>query len=52
MKDDVVALAAELVGVSSLTECSAAPTSESLLLLADERLYRSKDGGRNRVCSK
>jgi diguanylate cyclase (GGDEF)-like protein len=36
-------------GVASLAEVSAAPSGEALLLLADERLYRAKDQGRNRV---
>lgn len=40
------------VGVSSLKECGTVMTSETLLLLADERLYGAKDGGRNRVSAK
>lgn len=37
------------VGVSALHECGDVGTSEGLLLLADERLYRAKQTGRNRV---
>jgi len=36
------------VGVASLSECG--PPPEALMKLADERLYRAKTGGRNRVC--
>jgi two-component system, cell cycle response regulator len=38
------------VGVASLSECSSNATVEALVSLADERLYRAKAGGRNRVC--
>ena len=38
------------VGVASLSECSA-PDSETLIRLADERMYLAKRLGRNRVCS-
>ena len=38
------------VGVASLSECGPKATSEALMKLADERLYRAKTGGRNRVC--
>jgi diguanylate cyclase (GGDEF)-like protein len=38
-------------GVASLTQVPGAPSGEALLLLADERLYRAKDMGRNRVVS-
>jgi len=39
------------VGVSSLAECGDRATGEAMLLLADERLYRAKSAGRNRVCA-
>jgi two-component system cell cycle response regulator len=38
------------LGVSSLNECPGA-TPDALLDLADERLYRAKSLGRNRVCA-
>ena len=38
------------IGVASLTECGPKATAEALMKLADERLYRAKTGGRNRVC--
>ncbi len=37
------------VGAASITQMGDAPTPEALLGLADERLYRAKDSGRNRV---
>ncbi len=39
------------VGVASLEERQSDPTGEAILSLADERLYRAKDAGRNRVCA-
>jgi diguanylate cyclase (GGDEF)-like protein len=39
------------VGVAALEECDAHATGDLLLALADERLYRAKHAGRNRVCS-
>jgi diguanylate cyclase (GGDEF)-like protein len=39
------------VGVASLEECDAHATGDLLVALADERLYRAKHEGRNRVCS-
>lgn len=36
-------------GIASLSECGDKPTGEGVLLLADERLYRAKSAGRNRV---
>ena len=38
------------VGVASLSECGPKATVEALVALADERLYKAKAGGRNRVC--
>jgi diguanylate cyclase (GGDEF)-like protein len=38
------------VGVASSSECGDMATAEALLFLADERLYRAKNDGRNRVC--
>jgi diguanylate cyclase (GGDEF)-like protein len=35
-------------GVASLGECK---TSDELLMLSDERLYRAKEAGRNSVCA-
>ncbi|MFO0675228.1 MAG: GGDEF domain-containing protein [Polyangiaceae bacterium] len=37
------------IGVAALSECGPEPTSEALLQLADERLYRAKGAGRNQV---
>jgi two-component system cell cycle response regulator len=37
------------VGAASISQVEGEPTPETLLLLADERLYRAKDSGRNRV---
>ena len=38
------------LGVASLDEGDLAATVEALVALADERLYRAKAGGRNRLC--
>lgn len=38
------------IGVVSLSECKPKGTVDSMLALADERLYSAKAGGRNRVC--
>ncbi len=38
------------VGVASLSECAPKGTAETLVALADKRLYEAKAGGRNRVC--
>jgi diguanylate cyclase (GGDEF)-like protein len=38
-------------GVATLSECDALATGDLLVALADERLYRAKHAGRNRVCS-
>jgi diguanylate cyclase (GGDEF)-like protein len=38
------------VGVASLSECGPKATVDALVALADERLYRAKASGRNRVC--
>jgi diguanylate cyclase (GGDEF)-like protein len=38
------------VGVASLSECGPRATVDALVTLADERLYKAKTGGRNRVC--
>jgi diguanylate cyclase (GGDEF)-like protein len=39
------------VGVARLAELAPPTTPEQLLKLADERLYRAKGAGRNKVCS-
>jgi two-component system, cell cycle response regulator len=39
------------IGAASISQLGETLTAEALLLLADERLYRSKDAGRNRVSS-
>jgi diguanylate cyclase (GGDEF)-like protein len=38
------------VGVASLSECAPNATVDALVGLADERLYKAKTSGRNRVC--
>ena len=48
---DVDIAATISAGVSSLACCGAAPTPERLIGIADERLYRAKESGRNRVFS-
>lgn len=49
-KDTVVKVTAS-VGVASLVEVPDDGTPEDLVRVADERLYRAKNLGRNRVCS-
>ncbi len=48
---DAIIAATVSVGVAALDECGDLGTSEAVLLLADERLYRAKQTGRNRVCA-
>ncbi len=38
------------LGVATLAECVESASPGSLLALADKRLYRAKDSGRNRTC--
>jgi len=38
------------LGVAALNECRPAGTVDALMALVDERLYRAKGSGRNRVC--
>ncbi len=38
------------IGVASLAECGPTGSVDTLVALSDERLYRAKGGGRNRVC--
>ncbi len=40
------------IGIASVAEFPASVACETLLALADERLYRAKQEGRNRVCSR
>jgi diguanylate cyclase (GGDEF)-like protein len=40
------------VGVASVSELPEGASSDALIALADERLYRAKQDGRNRVCSR
>ena len=39
------------IGVATISECDAHATGDLLVALADERLYKAKHAGRNRVCS-
>jgi diguanylate cyclase (GGDEF)-like protein len=48
---DIVVRVTVSVGVASLEECDAHATGDLLVALADERLYRAKSLGRNRVCA-
>jgi two-component system cell cycle response regulator len=51
--DDAVLKVTISVGYSSLDEFADAERSpETMMQIADERLYRSKTGGRNRVCGR
>jgi two-component system cell cycle response regulator len=38
------------LGVASLVECGSNASADALVAIADERLYRAKARGRNRVC--
>jgi diguanylate cyclase (GGDEF)-like protein len=48
--DDQVLRQTISAGVASLVECGENATGEELLRIADERLYRAKSSGRNRIC--
>lgn len=39
------------LGVAELGECAAGAAGKDLVALADRRLYRPKQSGRDRVCS-
>jgi diguanylate cyclase (GGDEF)-like protein len=39
------------IGVATISECDAHATGDLLVALADERLYKAKHAGRNRVVS-
>jgi diguanylate cyclase (GGDEF)-like protein len=39
------------IGVATISECDAHATGDLLVALADERLYKAKHAGRNRVCA-
>ena len=38
------------IGIATISECDAHATGDLLVALADERLYKAKHAGRNRVC--
>ncbi len=48
--DGAVVSATISLGIATLEECDAHATGDLLVALADERLYRAKQTGRNRVC--